>query len=82
MAAMNPQPVTLSPTQARILREAAANGGLLHIGEWMKPKERKAADGLVRMGVLSPGSGLRGVSARHITGHGRRVLADLDAKEQ
>ncbi len=82
MASTNPTQVTLSPTQARILREAAANNGLIHIGTWMPPKERKAADGLVRMGILSPGSGLHGASDRHITGHVRRVLAELDAKEQ
>ena len=82
MASANPQPVTLSPTQARILREAAANGGLIHVGGWMPPKDRKAVDGLVRVGVLSPGSALWDASARHITGHGRRVLADLDAKKK
>lgn len=74
-----PAQVTLSPTQMQIMREAAANKGLIHIGDWMTPKERKAADGLVRIGLLSPGSGLHGASARHITGHGRRVLSALDA---
>jgi hypothetical protein len=74
--------VTLSPTQTQLMHEAAANNGLLHIGTWMTPKERKAADALVRVGLLSPGSGLRGASARHITAHGRRVLAGLVAKEK
>lgn len=73
--------VTLSPTQAQIMREAAANDELIHIGDWTTPKERKAADALVRAGLLSPGSGLYGASARHITAHGRRVLADLDATD-
>lgn len=73
--------VTMSPTQMQIMREAAANHGLLHVGDWMTPKERKAADGLVRVGLLSPGSGPHGTSARHITGHGRRALAALAAAD-
>jgi hypothetical protein len=82
MTITNRQPVTLSPTETRLLRDAAANHGLIHIGDWTSPKERKAAEGLVRKGVFSPGSAAHGGSARHITGHGRRVLADLDAKGQ
>ncbi|MDG4792052.1 hypothetical protein O7626_40260 [Micromonospora sp. WMMD1102] len=81
-AKLAPNPVTLSPTETRLLREAAANNGLIHVGAWTSPKERKAVEGLVRKGVFSPGSAVHGGSARHITKHGRRVLAELDAKGQ
>lgn len=74
--------VHLAERQQQILRATEANDGVIHVGEWMPPADRKAADALVRYGLLSPGSGLHGSSARHITRHGRQVLADLDPKDQ
>lgn len=69
----------LTERQERILRNTADNDGLIYVGGWMEPADRKAADALVRSGILSCGSGLRGADARHITTHGRRVLDALDA---
>jgi hypothetical protein len=70
--------VQLSQRQKHLLRIAVGNGGVIHVGGYMDPAERKAADALVRSGVLSPGSGLHGTSARHLTAHGRRVFAALN----
>lgn len=72
--------VTLSPIQTRLLREAATNNGLIYVGGWMTPKERKACDGLVAAGMLAPGRS-PGSPARHLTKQARRLLADLDGKK-
>lgn len=72
-----PVTITLNDRQADLLVIAADNGGRIFIGEFMDPRQRKAADSLVRCGLLSTGSGLYGASARHLTDHGRRIFADL-----
>lgn len=79
MADLRMTPARLTDRQERILGRAADNHGRIYVGHWMDPADRKAADALVRAGILSPGSGLYGADARHITDHGRRVLDALDA---
>lgn len=69
---------SLTARQVALLQLAADNSGIVHVGEWMDPADRKAADALTRCGILSPGSGLRGYSARHMTTHGLRVFAALN----
>lgn len=69
--------VSLNDRQAALLAATADNGGIIHVGGWMPPADRKAADALVRCGLLSPGSGPHGTSARHLTDNGRRVHNDL-----
>jgi hypothetical protein len=73
-----PGTISLTGRQTALLQRAAGNNGLVHIGEWMDPADRKAADALTRCGILSPGSGLHGYSARHMTAHGVRVFAALN----
>ncbi|MEU3452228.1 hypothetical protein ABZ671_01095 [Micromonospora sp. NPDC006766] len=65
--------VHLTDRQTGLLALAADNRGLIHVTESMSPADRKAADALVRCGLLSPGA----YSARHLTDHGRRTLANL-----
>jgi hypothetical protein len=70
------QPIEAAPNsgQELLLREAADNGGVIRISEWRPAHERKAANALVRIGMLSCGN-LRGYGWHHVTEHGRQWLA-------
>ncbi|HEU5107122.1 MAG TPA: hypothetical protein VFT95_00955 [Micromonosporaceae bacterium] len=72
---MDAATIDLPPAQADLLRFAAANDGCIHVGGHMPPAERKAADALVRRGMLTIGSGLYGASRRDVTVNGRAWLA-------
>ncbi|PZG12994.1 hypothetical protein C1I95_24615 [Micromonospora craterilacus] len=69
--------VSLSDRQIDWILTAADNRGLVYRHTGLNPADRSAVDSLVRCGILTPGSGVRGPDARHLTGHGRHVAADL-----
>jgi hypothetical protein len=64
----------LTTAQAKLLREAAENGGEIYIGDWCDPAERKTAKSLVRAGMLSCGTP-HGCDYHRVTTHGSQWLA-------
>ena len=72
----------LTPAQALLLREAAENGGEIHISdEFTNPAKLKQAKALVRAGMLSCGTP-RGWGYHRVTAHGRQWLARAEQESQ